>query len=832
MSSSNKAPALARKEKMKMFRINNQKNHARQLLGLTLAAAMLISIFAVTGDSQIRPRSSGIARTDGATESLRTSLRPSRSGAESRSFSSGQVSPQTVNRWSSNGPEGDFVFPFTYSLAIDRSNASIVYAGTGAGVLKTTDGGDSWRAANSGLTDLTTYALEIDPGNPNIIFAATAGGAFKSANAGGSWTTSDFYPLAFDPTNPSIIYANVAGHNGLSRSTDGGLSWNAINTGLEHQSVSKLTIDPSNPNIIYAATAAEVPNGNQVFKSTDAGAIWARFSTGLELLQTGPFINALVVDPLSPSTIYAGGAILGTSFVFKSTDSAMNWAPFFIPGVVNQLAIESGIPNVIFAGTSSGVFKSSDRANSWTTINSGITDLNVQSLVIDPLNTAVLYAGTAVGGIFKSTSGGASWSAVNNGLVGHRLSINVGPLAVDPRDSNTIYAGSPGSGIYKSSNKGGSWIRINNGPFDQLSSLAIDPLNSATVYAGTYDSGVYKSTNGGASWSPSGTGLVFPYIYTLAIDPRDPNVIYAVTGFGVFKSTNGGGSWSALSDDFYPSSLVIDPSNSQTLYAVSYYDCDDYGCNSTVFKSTDAGITWTRSDTGTNFYYVAALAIDPINTATIYVSAYASDTHADGGIYKSTDSGGTWSFLGAGLPNSVSSLVIDPVNPNNLYAAPYGEGVFKSADGGATWNPLNNGLTDLNINSLVIDAAGSSLHVGTASGVFDYQFSTATNQIDDASTFVRQQYLDFLNREPDQNGWDYWTNRITQCGNDARCIHERRIGVSAAFFVEQEFQDTGYYVDRFYKASFWPSAKLRRVHFRPRQSDRWLKSGSEQTGFR
>jgi Tol biopolymer transport system component len=76
------------------------------------------------------------------------------------------------------------------------------------------------------------------------------------------------------------------------------------------------------------------------------------------------------------------------------------------------------------------------------------------------------------------------------------------------------------------------------------------------------------------------------------------------------------------------------------------------------------------------------------------------------------------------------------------------------------------------------------------------------NPIDCNEFFVRQQYLDFLNREPDAGGLAYWTNRITECGSDARCTHERRIGVSAAFFVEMEFQETGYYIYRFYQASY------------------------------
>src|SRR5437762_749598 len=79
-----------------------------------------------------------------------------------------------------------------------------------------------------------------------------------------------------------------------------------------------------------------------------------------------------------------------------------------------------------------------------------------------------------------------------------------------------------------------------------------------------------------------------------------------------------------------------------------------------------------------------------------------------------------------------------------------------------------------------------------AEDVFVFSTDPNTTPIDDARFFVRQQYLDFLNREPDQSGWDYWTSQITQCANDALCVHNQRIGVSAAFFIENEFQQTGY----------------------------------------
>jgi hypothetical protein len=76
------------------------------------------------------------------------------------------------------------------------------------------------------------------------------------------------------------------------------------------------------------------------------------------------------------------------------------------------------------------------------------------------------------------------------------------------------------------------------------------------------------------------------------------------------------------------------------------------------------------------------------------------------------------------------------------------------------------------------------------------------NPADDARFFVRMHYLDFLNRNPDASGWDFWTNQITSCGNDAGCTEALRIDVSASFFLSIEFQQSGYLVERFYKVGY------------------------------
>jgi hypothetical protein len=134
----------------------------------------------------------------------------------------------------------------------------------------------------------------------------------------------------------------------------------------------------------------------------------------------------------------------------------------------------------------------------------------------------------------------------------------------------------------------------------------------------------------------------------------------------------------------------------------------------------------------------------------------------------------------------------------NVYIIEDASGAFDEANGGV---PRVDAFPDGSLNGFLSDGvvfveadSGTDLALtGLALGAVD------ANQINDATIFVRQQYLDFLNREPDGGGWSYWTNEITTCGNSKRCASARRTAVSAAFFVEQEFQNTGSFVYRLYK---------------------------------
>ncbi|PYS71627.1 MAG: hypothetical protein DMF69_09775 [Acidobacteria bacterium] len=97
---------------------------------------------------------------------------------------------------------------------------------------------------------------------------------------------------------------------------------------------------------------------------------------------------------------------------------------------------------------------------------------------------------------------------------------------------------------------------------------------------------------------------------------------------------------------------------------------------------------------------------------------------------------------------------------------------------------------------------GTLLSTSTATlTIFDDATEPTTNPIDDPQMFVIQHYHDFLNREPDQSGLAFWTNEITSCGTNTQCIEVKRINVSAAFFLSIEFQETGYFVYRFYNGA-------------------------------
>jgi len=599
-----------------------------------------------------------------------------------------------VGVWTSNGPYGG---PF--SLAIDPTAPSTLYATGSGGVFKSTNGGESWTPIDTGLTTVNVGGLVIDPVAPATLYAGTDRGLFKSTNGGGSWGAVNtgldgyFTVWAIDPSNSSTLYGSADGA-GVLKSTDGGGSWTAINAGLTNPNVTAFAIDPSTPTTLYAGTSYS----GRVYKSTNGGASWA-FT--FDYPNSG--VYALAIDPTAPSILYGGlGSEDGGGGVIKSTDGGDSWTESLLDGPdVFSLVIDHLAPATVYAGTDTGLLKSTNGGLTWGAVALNQPGYISVTVAISPSAPARLYAAT-LGGLFVSSDGGGSWTAIDDGLTNP---IAVNALAIDPLTPTVLYAGTFGAGLFKSTDGGASWtannISLNDG---FVSALAVDPSHPATLYAGTAPAPgllgiVFKSNDGGASWAES--GLYGPEVSSLVIDHQAPDTLYAGTWTGVFKSTNGGASWIAVNDgltDDYHSvySLAIDPQESTTLYALT---------NGGVFKSTNGGANWTESFVGR---FVSALAIDPSTPGTLYAGS--------GGVFKSIDGGESWVASSVGLTGVVEALAIDPKAPSTLYAAGSG-GVFRSTDSGATWGAFNVGLPNPgDVNTLALDPTGTTLYAALRVG--------------------------------------------------------------------------------------------------------------------
>ncbi len=179
-------------------------------------------------------------------------------------------------------------------------------------------------------------------------------------------------------------------------------------TGPQGGFTDALVVDPVTSTTVYAAL-----NGGGVLKSTNAGADWQPARTGLSRTD----VLALGLAPLAPTTLYAGTSDLGTgALIFKTTDGGATWRRLSLGRTISDVrafVVDPSDSAQVYAGALGGVLKTTDGGVSWTTANTGLPDVNVLALAIDPSLSSTVYAGMSQGAA-KSTDSGASWSAIND----------------------------------------------------------------------------------------------------------------------------------------------------------------------------------------------------------------------------------------------------------------------------------------------------------------------------------------------------------------------------------------------------------------------------------
>ena len=318
--------------------------------------------------------------------------------------------------------------------------------------------------------------------------------------AGKGWINQ----LVIDPSNPNKFYAATEGA-GILVSEDGGSTWTPRNEGLtkaEEGTVSGyhvrcLALDPRKPGVMYAGMAAF-----GVFKTVDDGVTWVDMNKTLG----DTFIKVLAIHPKKPDVVYLGTDGGG---IYRCTDGSANWVES-IRGMrntyVKAIVMDPKDPNVIYVGTDGGIAKTTNGGDDWVVLKSGLR--YVLCMAIDPKNTDVLYVGTDNSGLSKTEDAGNSWVKIGGDTWLSKSTINdilapgeealtasiVSSVVVNPVNTSVVYAANP-SGFFRSSDAGQSWTQINGGLSNtEIKMLAIGSKEPVTVYAGTADGKLFAFT--------------------------------------------------------------------------------------------------------------------------------------------------------------------------------------------------------------------------------------------------------------------------------------------------------------------------------------------------
>jgi photosystem II stability/assembly factor-like uncharacterized protein len=603
--------------------------------------------------------------------------------------------PQAEPVWSSIGPDGGALA----ALAEAPSTPQILYTVTAEGGIWSSDsGGRQWALAGRGLSGYLVTALAVEAKDAEVIYAAAGPkGVLKSANGGGSWTAAN-QRLAASAALGVLALAADPYHPGRLYAGTG----DGVYESLDGAASWKPANHGLAGNQIYdfaitpAALFAAFDNG--VAKSVNGGVTWQLSRLGL-----GETVHFLAADPSRPAVLY--GASINQ--LWKSADGGRTWSrasSFTDP--ISLLATDAG--GAVYVGTPATLFRSTDGAASFRALPPApfvSPPGNPGTLLAARSTPGTLLAATS-GGLFRTLNGGISWQPLDHGLRG----LAVLSLAVDPRDASAVYAGVT-TALLVGRHRDAVWSPLfaGQGLFQEVEPpflLAVDPGGSGTIYRSLIF-GLSRSFNGGRRWHDLGLPDSCLEVFALALDPSSPRTVYTggdAADAGCFdnphayKSTDAGNTWTTLSIGGVDG-FYVDPSSPETVYAVA----------DTLMKTTDGGMTWSSAGAGLP-QVIYSLAIDPRSSSTLYAATYS-------GLFKSADGGGSWLAAGAGLPpGAVSTVVVSPSEPGTVYAGVQGVGVFRSTDGAASWSALSAGLPRRDFTGLVVIAPSdpSILYAATA----------------------------------------------------------------------------------------------------------------------
>ncbi|TAE26670.1 MAG: hypothetical protein EAZ91_17410 [Cytophagales bacterium] len=602
--------------------------------------------------------------------------------------------------------------------AIDAvvSNPDVVYAGAASGgVWKSENGGTSWKPVFDDQSNINIGSIAVQQSNPSVVWVGTGegnprnsvnmgNGIYKSIDGGRTWQrmglekTLNIHRILIDPTNPNTVYAGVIGYpfgehpeRGVFKTTDGGVTWQRVLFTNEKSGVGEMIMDPSNPQHLIVA-------------------MWQHRRTSHDFTSGGPGSGLYVT--------YDGGK----TWAKKTDKHGLPAGDFGRLG----LAISRSMPGRVYAlveAQKNGMYRSDDGGETWTKVTeeAGVVTnrpFYFNEIYVDPKNenrVYMIYQPIAV-----SEDGGKTFKTI---ATTEQVHADHHALWIHPDNPNLIYNGNDG-GVAISRDRGRTWSFAHGIPAGQYYHVSVDNEQPYNVYGGLQDNGswagpAYSYTEGGLKnyfWQV----VLYGDGFDVQPDPTDARYGYAMSQGGNLARYDRQTGRSVFSKPIAPdlntklrfnwnAALALDPHDKAALYYGSQF----------VHRSTDRGMTWetispdlTRNDptqqrqdqsggltlditSAENHNTLLTLAPSLLDKNVVWAGT------DDGNVQLTRDGGKTWTNLRDRLPGLPAQAWIPQITAsrykvgeafvvannyrNGLDFAPY---IYRTADYGQTWTRL------------------------------------------------------------------------------------------------------------------------------------------------
>lgn len=631
----------------------------------------------------------------------------------------------------------------TVDFAVYGADPAIFYAASASGgLLKTINGGTSWENVFDRQGTVSIGDVAINPSDPDVVWVGTGeansrqssswgDGIYKSADGGRTWKhmglreTRHIGRIVVNPYDTDIVYVAALGHlwgpnreRGIFMTTDGGVNWQHVLAIDENSGAVDLVMDPSNPKILYAATYQRQRTGwgfngggpgSGIYKSVDAGRTWRLLTVGLPAGDKGRI--GLDVYLKNPRIIYAivehrdGG-------VFRSEDKGESWTKMNSlnprPMYYSQIRIDPNDERRIYVlGTQLHI--SDDGGKTFRDDGAKGVHLDHHAFWINPSNSRHLITGND-GGIWVSRDRADHWEHLNNYAIGQFYHVSV-----DMQQPYWVYGGMQDNASWMGPSAVRDRVGILNQRWVQMLACdgmytVIDPADSNTVFTNCQNGRIVrydKKTGERKAVMPQpatgGAPLRWNWTTPISFSPHDARTMY--TGANVvFRSTDRGHSWSTISPDL-----------------TTRTDREQLPIMGVLGKD----IALSKHDGMSSFGNITALAESPRRAGLLYAGT------DDGQVQVTRDNGRTWANVTARIPGVPKLIYVSRLTPSahddgTVYATfdghrsddikPY---VFVSNDVGETWKSIAGTLPVGSVYTIKEDPVNRNLlYIGTEFGLF------------------------------------------------------------------------------------------------------------------